>query len=1002
MNAPTVASARSRVASRRPQIASFRDRCGAVTDAPLEPPAALHRWSVEHYRDFWRLFLDWAEPAWEGSADLVCTSDDVERATFFPGVRLNYAENLLRPLPGVDEESPAVTAVHGDGSVERLSRAALRSRVQATAGALAAQGVGVGDRVVVIAPNNARAVVVALAVVALGATVSLALPDMGPSALLARFEQIDPRLLVLDRGSAAGWEGAADDKLDALVAGLPGLGTVLVVDGGALPVLNGRAVDALNVETEQVSGDPVPWPRLAFNHPIFVMFTSGTTGPPKAMLHGAGGTLLEHVKEHRLHIDLDADDTFFHHTTTAWMVWNRQLSALATGAGIVVYDGPVRGPETLWQLVAAHGVTVFGTGPAYLQLCEDSGYRPAAEVDLRHLRAVLTTGSVLHDWQYDWFAAAVGPLPLQSIGGGTDILGAFVLGHPELPEIRGRSRARSLGLDVVAVDEDGREVIGDVGELVCRNPFPSRPVAFLHDPEGRRYHEAYFVPHPGLWTHGDLIDVAPDGSVRFHGRSDGVLNIDGVRIGPTEIYRILGRFPEITAAMAVEQRDPGRPGSSRLVLLVVLGSGHRLDDHLAERIRAVLRREGSPSHVPSLVVAVPELPTTHNGKLSERAARDALNGDRPRNTAALRNPGSLQEIVAAVREATRLPATSVPTAARGERGTETVARLFQEVLGHPLGETGNFFDAGGTSRQSMTLLRRLRMESGRAVSMDTFMADPSIRGLGEALDATPAVAEDQVAVQLLRAGSDPTAVPLFLVQGVHGDVDLYRYVVSNLDAPGDVYGVAGAMSGADGERLPVADVAARLVDGITSADVVQGPIALAGYSFGGLIAYEMARRFAAAGRQVAFLGLLDPRPPLASLSGPERLARKAASFVAIFIPGFSDTTISTAIANRFRPQTLTSEQLMLLDSVRIARSFVLEPYRGAVTFFRAGRRIPVLSHLIYVWRRMAPRLKVVDVPGAHYSLLSEENAPVVAAQISRALRSAERAVDSARNSTGIG
>ncbi len=1001
MNASFDPCARPNDAPRRPQIASCRARCAAVTEVDLEPPGALHRWSVEHYRDFWRTFLDWASPAWEGSADLVCTSDDVEHATFFPDVRLNYAENLLRPLPGVDEEAPAVTAVHGDGSVERLSRASLRRRVQATATELAEQGVAAGDRVVVIAPNNARAVVVALAVVALGATVSLALPDMGPSALLGRFEQIDPRLLVLDRGSAAGWEGTAGDKLTALVSGLPGLAKVLVVDDGALPVVDGPDVGALDAETERMADHPAPWPRFPFNHPIFVMFTSGTTGPPKAMLHGAGGTLLEHVKEHRLHIDLDADDVFFHHTTTAWMVWNRQLSALATGAGIVVYDGPVRGPETLWRLVADHGVTVFGTSPAYLQLCEDSGYRPAAEVDLRRLRAVLTTGSVLHDWQYDWFAAAVGPQPLQSIGGGTDILGAFVLGHPELPEIRGRSRARSLGLDVVAVDEDGREVVGVVGELVCRNPFPSRPVAFLNDPDGRRFHEAYFVQHPGVWTHGDLIDVAADGSVRFHGRSDGVLNIDGVRIGPTEIYRILGRFPEIAAAMAVEQRDPGHPGSSRLVLLVVLSEGHRLDDHLAERIRAELRREGSPSHVPSLVVAVPELPTTHNGKLSERAARDALNGEPPRNTGALRNPGSLQEIVAAVREAAR-PVPSVPVASRGERGAETVARLFQEVLGHPLGETANFFDAGGTSRQSMTLLRRLRMESGRAVSMDTFMADPSIRGLGDALDRTPAVAVHEVSVLLLRAGSDPSAVPLFLVQGVHGDVDLYRFVVSNLETAGDVYGVFGAMSGADGERLPVAEVAARLVEAITAVDAVQGPIALAGYSFGGLVAYEMARLFEAAGRRVAFLGLLDPRPPLASLTGPERLARKAASFIAIFIPGFSDTTIGTAIANRFRPQTLTSEQLMLLDSVRIARSFRLGPYGGPVTFFRASRRIPVISHLIYVWRRMAPRLKVVDVPGAHYSLLSEENAPVVAARISRALRAAERARGGTRNRTRAG
>jgi acetoacetyl-CoA synthetase len=288
----------------------------------------------------------------------------------------------------------------------------------------------------------------------------------------------------------------------------------------------------------------------------------------------------------------------------------------------------------------------------------------------------------------------------------------------------------------------------------------------------------------------------------------------------------------------------------------------------------------------------------------------------------------------------------------------------------------------------MSLLRRLRIESGRAVSMDAFLDDPTIRGLSDVLDRSPAASADEVTVQLLRAGTDPSAVPLLLMQGVHGDVDLYRYLVDDLDTDGNVYGVFGAMHGADGRRLPVAETAERLVAGVLASDAVQGPVAIAGYSFGGLVAYDLARGLAAAGREVAFLGLLDPRPPMASLNGPERLARRAASFLAMFGPGFSDTTITTAIANRFRRQTLTAEQLMLLDSVRIARSFRVEPYGGPVTFFRASRRIPVISHLLYAWRRMVPRLEVVDVPGAHFDLLSQEHAPVVAARISRALRAA--------------
>ena len=666
------------------QLADFRRRCASSGDADLTTAEGLHHWSVAHYRDFWAAFLDWTEVAWEGSADVVCTSDDVEHAVFFPGVRLNYAENLLRPLVGVDDDAPALTAVHGDGSVEQVSRAGLRRRVQSAATTLAAQGVGVGDRVVVVAPNNARAAVAVLAAAALGAAVSTAMPDMGPTALLGRFEQVEPALLLLDRSGSTEWAGSAGDTLSTLVEGLPTLRRLVVLDDQPLPALGDVATARLSTTIETPVGLPAAWPRLPFDHPLFLMFSSGTSGPPKAMAHGAGGTLLEHLKEHRLHIDLGAGDTFYHHSTTAWMVWNRQLSALAAGAHLVVYDGPVRGPETLWQLVAEHEVTVFGTSPAYLQLCQDSGYHPADEVDTSRLRTVLSSGAVLEEQQFDWFTDAVGPIPLQSISGGTDIIGAFVLGHPELPVQRGRIQTRGLGMDVAAVDDDGQELVGQVGELVCRNPFPSRPVHFLRDPDGQRYHDAYFTQHPGTWTHGDRIDIAADGSARLHGRSDGVLNIDGVRIGPAEIYTVLRDLPEIADTMAVEQRDPAVAGQTRLVLLVVLRDGTRLDPDLAGRIRTTLRVRASTAHVPSLVLAVPDLPRTHNGKPSERAARDVLNGVEPANVAALSNPGSAAEIAASLAAAVRaapLPGTAgaeeVPAAHHddlGQRDVVTTAR----------------------------------------------------------------------------------------------------------------------------------------------------------------------------------------------------------------------------------------------------------------------------------------------------------------------------------------
>ena len=841
------------------QLAGFRGRCEAVSGQDLKDPEALHRWSVAEYRTFWRLFLEWAELAWEGSAEVVCTSDDVESAVFFPDVRLNYAENLLRPLPGVDDEAIALTSVHGDGRVEHISRAALRARVRAAATTLAGHGVGTGDRIVVVAPNNAGAVVTVLAAAALGAAVSTAMPDMGPSALLGRFEQVEPAMLVVDRGGSADWAGADGDTLHTLLDALPSLRTVLVLDGGPLPETGDRAVARLDVDAEQAADGSAQWPRLNFNHPLFVMFSSGTTGPPKAMVHGAGGTLLEHVKEHRLHLDLGPADVYQHHSTTAWMVWNRQLTALAIGARVVLYDGPVRAPETLWQLVASEGVTVLGTSPAYLQLCQDAGYRPRDAVDISALRAVLSSGAVLHEWQYDWVADAVGPIPLQSISGGTDILGAFVLGHPELPVRRGRIQSRGLGLDVVAVDEAGHEVVGEVGELVCRMPFPSRPVAFLRDPDGRRRHEAYFAQHPGLWTHGDLVEFDSDGSSRILGRSDGVLNIDGVRIGPTEIYTVLRQVPGIAEAMAVEQRHPTVPGATRLVLLVVLEEGVRLSAELARFIRASLRTQASAAHVPSLILPVPQLPVTHNGKNSERAARDTLNGDPVANLSALKNPESVDAIAAALAESTTgIAAAEASAFTAGDEVAAVVGRLWRETLGPAADAEHTFTDLGGTSRQAMTLLRQVRVLLGRDIQLEAFLADPTLPGLTAAARCAPR-ADDAPPLVLLAPG-DPTLPPLFCVHDAWGDIDVYWPLAQLLTDTGPVHGLRTDLHRPDGTRRPIAELAADHAAELERAAPV-GELRLAGHSFGGLVALETARLLTERGRTVDFLGLIDVLPP---------------------------------------------------------------------------------------------------------------------------------------------
>jgi len=978
---------------RRPQVADFRKRCTAFTDQDLEPPESLFRWSVEHHRQFWRTLLDWADVAWEGSADVVCTSDDVEHAVFFPDVRLNYAENLLRPLPGVDDDAAALTAVRRDGSVEHLSRAELRDRVGGVATGLAGDGVAVGDRVVVVAANNASAIVAALGVIALGAAVSLAMPDMGPTALLGRFDQVEPVVLVLDRTGFGGWAGTAGDTLSTVVEGLPSLHRVVVLDDQPLPDLGAVPVSRSSPATVPPVGEPVRWPRLPFNQPAFVMFTSGTTGPPKAMLHGAGGTLLEHVKEHRLHIDLRPGDTFHHATTTAWMVWNRQLSALAVGARIVVDERPTSGPEMPWRLVQEQGITVLGASPAFLQLCQDTGYRPVDEVDLAGLRAVVSTGSVLHDWQFDWFADAVGSLPLQSVSGGTDILGAFVLGHPELPVRRGRFQTRSLGLDVAAVDADGTELIDAVGELVCRNPFPSRPVGFLADPDGRRYHEAYFAEHPGMWTHGDVIEFDAEGMARMHGRSDGVLNVNGVRIGSSEIYAVLRGVPQVAAAMAVEHGEPGRPGRSQLTLLVVLRSPAALDDDLARYIRARLRAEASPAHVPSLVLAVGALPMTHNGKHSERAARDVLNGDPVSNLAALRNPDCLPGIAAAAAGAAAAEAAAAAEVAEPVRGADgsggdvhaVVAATFAQSLGAPVEDDVNFFDAGGTSRESIRLVRQLRIRLGIDVPMSAFLADPSVQGLTAALGT---VTGTRPTVELLVSGDDQQP-PLFLVHGTFGDVDDYQIVIETLDVPGPVHGLRGRLTHPDGTSRSLCELAATHAETL-DAFQPSGPIRLAGYSFGGLLAFEIARQLVERGREVGFLGLIDVRPPTASLTRLQRsLKQLAGALTAAF--HVERRTLSSLLLDRLRPHRATAyfagphgRARMAYDAYRWGR------YDGPVTFFRAARRVPVLTHQLYAWRRVVPVLEVVDTLGMHYDMVDRVNAGTLAAHLSAAFRASLR------------
>ena len=622
-------------------LTAFRKAAGRRWAVELPDYAALHRFSIDEPEKFWQSVREetgliaqtWGER-------VVVDGDRMPGAAFFPDARLNYAENLLRRRG----DGTAIVFWGEDKVERRLSWNELHDAVSLFAQALRATGIVPGDRVAAIMPNMPETVIAALAVASVGGVWSSCSPDFGVQGVIDRFGQIEPKVLLAVEGYY--YNGKAHDcidKLGGILAELPTVERVVVVPytRSSPPIGDLRDTVMWDSFIRGLRPGDIVYEHLPFNHPLFIMFSSGTTGKPKCIVHGAGGTLIQHVKEHQLHLDVRPRDRVFYFTTCGWMMWNWLITALASQATLLLYDGSPFYPDgnVLFDFADAERMTHFGTSAKYIDALNKAGLRPKESHNLASVRVMTSTGSPLAPESFDFVYAHIkNNLHLASIAGGTDIIACFVGGVPTEPVWRGEIQARMLGMAVEVFNDDGQPVKGEKGELVCTRPFPSMPVGFWNDPDGSRYHAAYFDRFDNVWCHGDFVELTEHEGIVIHGRSDAVPNPGGVRIGTSEIYRQVEQLDEVVEGIVIGQEWDN---DVRVVLFVVLREGLTLDDDLTQKIKRKIRENCTPRHVPAKVVQVADIPRTKSGKITELAVRDVVHGRPVKNVEALANADSL-------------------------------------------------------------------------------------------------------------------------------------------------------------------------------------------------------------------------------------------------------------------------------------------------------------------------------------------------------------------------